>query len=400
MKNENIYTVKAIKIKTIFQFEEIDRIEEFLKSLDGMIDAKVSMEKSCVVVRFDEHSLAIKKIKDSIHQLGYETEDIQYIQPFSFRKQKKMSKEERRKKWIFYACLIGAVGAYLVINHFLGVNFLIGMSGSVSLGAILIMGVVSSLHCVGFCGGLAMYQCSRIRSDACCVKKDSFSLKPSIQYHTGRIAAYAVSGSMLGLLGSVVHIPYIIRAVFILLLSAILILSGVNLLKDYNWFLPKQEGKYFHMYQRIARISPFLSGACCALIPCAPLLTMEAYALSSGSILYGGLCGLLFGIGTLPLMFGLTSFSNWISAKIQRQWKWITGIMILLLGVMLLSRGLAFSGLSLGGNVIDSAQIQASITETGTAQIVKGDIANGDFLRLLHIPERQFSGLLKFQKER
>ncbi|MHB1315442.1 MAG: sulfite exporter TauE/SafE family protein [Christensenellales bacterium] len=288
-------------------------------------------------------------------------------------------KKDKKKSIFFILYLAGAIIAYMLIGRLLGVGFLIDTSGAVSLGAMFVMGLASSLHCVGFCGGIAMYQCSRIRSESCCIPREKNALKPSVQYHAGRIAAYTVIGAILGLVGSIVQLPYTFRGIIILVISAVLILSSVNLLKDYHWLVPKKAGKYADFYHKLARISPALSGVFCAFIPCAPLLTMQAFAFSSGSVVFGALGGLVFGLGTLPLMFGLTTFSTWISARIQKQWKWISGIMILLLGVMLLGRGLAFVGASFSNNIADSAQIRSAITETKAGQTITGNISDKEF---------------------
>ena len=56
--------------------------------------------------------------------------------------------------------------------------------------------------------------------------------------------------------------------------------------------------------------SSFVVGLLNGLMPCGPLQAMQLYALSRGTFAGGALSMLLFGLGTVPLMFGFGALSG------------------------------------------------------------------------------------------
>src|SRR5699024_11778381 len=77
-------------------------------------------------------------------------------------------------------------------------------------GMLFLIGVLTSVHCIGMCGGIHLSQClsyQRNRSNEK-GKDNNFSkwevLYPSFLYNAGRVLSYTVIGGIVGALGSVV----------------------------------------------------------------------------------------------------------------------------------------------------------------------------------------------------
>ena len=81
-------------------------------------------------------------------------------------------------------------------------------------------------------------------------------------------------------------------------------------------------------------------------MPCGPLQTMQLYALGTGSFLTGALSMFFFSLGTIPLLFGLGIVSALVSHRFNRRMLAATGILVLLLGVVMITRGLSLTGTS------------------------------------------------------
>ena len=59
----------------------------------------------------------------------------------------------------------------------------------------------------------------------------------------------------------------------------------------------------------------FVIGLLNGLMPCGPLQAMQLYALSTSNFIYGALSMLLFGLGTVPLMFFSSFIFNNLKGK-------------------------------------------------------------------------------------
>jgi hypothetical protein len=88
------------------------------------------------------------------------------------------------------------------------------------------------------------------------------------------------------------------------------------------------------------------------------------YAAGTGSMIQGGLSLMTFGLGTLPVMLGFGGFANIISHNATRKILKVSAIIVLVLGLIMLNRGLALAGsgydvksLIIGTGNVDSTNI-------------------------------------------
>jgi len=82
-------------------------------------------------------------------------------------------------------------------------------------------------------------------------------------------------------------------------------------------------------------------------MPCGPLQAMLIYAAATGSAAQGGISMITFGLGTIPLMFGFGNALSFLTHSFIGKIMKISAVVVMVLGLVTLSRGLALSGYAL-----------------------------------------------------
>ena len=204
----------------------------------------------------------------------------------------------------------------------------------------LVLGSVSSLHCVGMCGPIAL---------ALPVKHlNNQSQKIAVVlYNTGRVAGYSTLGLILGLLGHQFYIAGFQQWFSILagLLILFFIIQFYVLKKTWQ---PRWLQKIHYTVQQLMVHqlnkktigSYFLLGAANSILPCGVVYVALASALSFSAVNLSVLFMAGFGLGTLPLMVILGLFGNTIKPVIRMKMRNAIPYMISLMAVLLILRGL------------------------------------------------------------
>ena len=173
----------------------------------------------------------------------------------------------------------------------------------------LILGLGSSLHCVGMCGPLSLAMVGNSGS--------SWRLTLQMaQYHLGRILTYASLGLIAGTLGLGMQVAGI-QQIVAMSAGALLITAAFApfLVERYIYKIPiintgvrllsKQFGKLKNPNSFGGRL---LAGALHGFMPCGMVYLALAGAISTYTPAMGSLFMLAFGLGTIPslLAFGLS----------------------------------------------------------------------------------------------
>ncbi|MEG4581756.1 sulfite exporter TauE/SafE family protein [Microcoleus sp. MON1_C5] len=214
---------------------------------------------------------------------------------------------------------------------------------------IAILGFLGSFgHCAGMCGPLTMaFSLSNSRND----KLAAFRFH--LLLNLGRITAYALVGSAIGGLGSVLIAGGLLAGTGSELRRAIALLTGTMLI----WFgvgqikpnllpgLPRLHPlSHDRVGQAMSKLSaqknwwvPIALGLLWGLIPCGFLYAAQIKAAETGNPVLGAATMLAFGLGTLPTMLGVSFFAGRLSAdkrsQLFRAGGWVTvaiGILTLL----------------------------------------------------------------------
>ncbi len=326
------------------------RIEAALSGLDGIHRVKASFQRTKVEIVFEPSKISKRSVVEIIEKLGYAV----------------LEKPKDSLKSIM-PLLILLFGGFYIIQNTIGFNFIPPVSDNMSYGLIFLIGILTSVHCVAMCGGIALSQS---------VNSEEYKRKfmPSLLYNMGRVMAYTIIGGIVGGLGAVVTpsgqfkgIVAIGAGVFMFLLG----LKMLNILRFPNWLVFKMPGISIGRVKSSNPISPFIVGLFNGFMPCGPLQTMQLYALGTGSITKGALSMFFFSVGTVPLLFLFGAVTSIINGRLSRSMMKISAALVMVLGIVMLNRGLALSGVAMDFGLARTTQIEAKeITMEDGKQVV------------------------------
>ncbi|MCX7774135.1 MAG: cation transporter, partial [Clostridia bacterium] len=134
------------------------RIENRLKKMNGVMDAKASFSDSKVSVTYDAEAVDICEIIEAIEKLDYKVKN----QPAKTRTSDKEEKVKEPGKMSINQLLGIAIiifALYLIIKNTIGFNFIPEINQSMGYGILFVIGLITSLHCVAMCGGINFSQC-------------------------------------------------------------------------------------------------------------------------------------------------------------------------------------------------------------------------------------------------
>lgn len=247
--------------------------------------------------------------------------------------------------------MVGLVAIYQVLQEFNIFSFGASAEGSLGLGTIFLIGLTASFStCLAMVGGLLLSVSAKwadIRPKSAGIRK----LTPLLHFNAGRLLGYFVFGGLTGLLGELLILSIQTTGLITIVLSVAMIVLGLNILG----LLPKRFCRIPlppFLLQRIRRMStgsgastPFLLGAATYFVPCGFTQSMQLFALSSGSFLTGATVMLVFALGTLPALLGISALSSFAEGRSGKLFFTFAGTASFLLGAMNLQSGLLLTGI-------------------------------------------------------
>lgn len=186
--------------------------------------------------------------------------------------------------------------------------------------AAFVIGFLGSLHCIGMCGGISGALTAAIDQGA--RHRKSVLLGYQLLYSIGRIFSYACAGFIIGLAGATAYHQWAMEGPSWLRIFAgvMMILLGLYLS---GWWriLSRLEQLGTHLWKRISPLSKRLipvDHPCKAIalgmlwgwLPCGLVYSALAWSLGSGSGVSGAVLMISFGLGTLPALVSLGTFSQ------------------------------------------------------------------------------------------
>lgn len=201
--------------------------------------------------------------------------------------------------------------------------------------AVFLGALVSGWHCALMCGGIA----AAIERPAGSIHQERISPLQSksqlfylqLMMHLGRLTTYTLLGALAASLGAVLWqqnmIP--IQRPLFAFTSLVLIMMGVRLLRQNSasrlgvgrWFGLKIASywvKYLGTYT--GRTSRWFSGMVWGLVPCGLVYSVLPLAFLSGDGFTGAMLMLAFGLGTLPNLLLISTFSASLTQFSQYIW--------------------------------------------------------------------------------
>lgn len=371
------------------------RIENKLKKTEGIIDAKAIYSSSNVYVTYDANVISLDVICDVIEKLDYEVKNrpaSQTAAQTEVRRDKTQKGKPQKDKSSdkmpinqLLAILIIIFALYMIIKNTVGFNFIPQVNQNMGYGILFVVGLITSLHCIAMCGGINLSQCVSYKQDKETGSRLS-KLKPSLMYNLGRVVSYTILGGIVGALGSVVSFSGTAKGIVAIVSGLFMVIMGLNMLNVFPWLrkfnprMPKIFGNKVH--NNNGKHGPFYVGLLNGLMPCGPLQAMQIYALGTGSAFAGALSMFLFSLGTLPLMFGFGAISSLLSGKFTHKMMKVSAVLVMVLGIVMLNRGLNLSGVNLGAVYASSASGNVAKIE-GNVQVVTTNMQSGRYAPII-----------------
>ena len=211
------------------------------------------------------------------------------------------------------------------------------------LGAFL-LGLVSSLHCIGMCGPIALM----LPIDR---SSNSKKITQVILYNFGRIITYTFLGVIFGIFGKGLFIAGAQQNLSILLGILMIVVAlvseksfnKINFSKPVYRFFSKIKSKLGSQFKKKTNGSIFTIGILNGFLPCALVYIALFGAISTQSIDLAASYMFSYGLGTMPLMSLIVLFSGKIIQITRGKIQKLIPIFIVLLGSLFIIRGLGLS---------------------------------------------------------
>ncbi len=348
-------------------------IEKELK--DKVISINVNYSKERAEIEFDENKISENEIRELIKKLGYEITEI-----------KEKSGKPDSFGWIFVSFSVLLLLAVVYVLFLRNLDFsqikLPDIGQNASLILLFAAGILTGFHCVSMCGGFVV----------------SYSAKNAINGHKGfkqhlvyggaKVLSYTIIGGIFGLIGGFIAFNAGLRGVVAIFAGTFMVfyslsMFGFKFFKKFQFnpkFLTKTALKASKNANGPYKI-PFVTGLLNGLfIACGPLQAMYLYAAGTGNFFSGAISLMAFGIGTLPVMLGFGSLTTVISHKTTAKILKFSAVIVLILGLIMINRGLALTGNSINLNsIIGSASPQInsgnSVVQSGGIQKVNMQVS-------------------------
>jgi sulfite exporter TauE/SafE len=205
----------------------------------------------------------------------------------------------------------------------------------------LLFGLISSLHCIGMCGPIAMMLP---------VNKSNPAEKviQIVIYHVGRLVAYASLGLIFGLLGRGFYMAGIQQqlsiAVGILMIVIVVVpereFMKYNFSKPVYRLLSKIKSNLGNQFKRKSPDAFFTIGLLNGFLPCGLVYAALFGAIAMQNLTLSVTYMILYGIGTIPMMSAVVYLSNLLSVPVRNKLQKIIPIVAIFIGIMFIFRGL------------------------------------------------------------
>ena len=325
------------------------RIQAALAGLQGVESVEVSLERGEATVEHGLEDLAV--LEAAVEGAGYS------VLPSGLA---------ARAAELLPALALGLLlsGAYLAAGAAGLFNNLPRIDSSLGYGALFVVGLLTSAHCVAMCGGIALSQSlgsagaresgGEARTGAAPGRLER--LGPGLLYNGGRILSYTLLGGLAGALGSALDFSPAAKGAVTGLAAILMLAFGLSSLGLFprpsrpGRFLPKAAGRAAaRAAAALRKRGPFAVGLLGGLMPCGPLQTMQLYALGTGGFLPGASAMFVFALGTAPLLLGFGLAAALMPLRRLSLMRKTSAVLVIFLAFVTFGRAAALAGIALPG---------------------------------------------------
>ena len=304
-----------IKVRGMICRSCTDEVSGMLLRTKGVVKATVSYRKAMAEVSFDPALVTPDELERRIKSLGYET-----------------GERSRAERLLDLGCAGLTVLLVWLLLRWGGASPKIGGG---SFGALFLVGLSTSPHCLGMCGGILLSACHGGEGRKA-------QLGAALGYNGGRMISYTALGAVFGALGTVLTYTLSMKSMLFTMLGLVVALLGLNMwgLLPALPSLPDEAGTACRLPDRFRRQTPLLVGLLTGLMPCGALYAAWLCAMSSGSAGNGALLMLAFSLGTVPLMLLFASLGALLSRGWKKYLRKLSAVLVTSMGLKMLIGGL------------------------------------------------------------
>ena len=205
----------------------------------------------------------------------------------------------------------------------------------------LVLGFMGSFHCAGMCGPIAI---------ALPLQGNTFAGKlfGGTLYNMGRTLTYGMMGALFGLLGQGLEMIGFQQKVSVIM-GGLMIISALfpalfrnqyDLNRSRFSLVGRLKSTLGGMFSIRTYSSLFFIGMLNGLLPCGLVYIAIAGALGTGDVVEGILFMILFGLGTIPMLLGISLAGNLMSAPVRRRINKLIPVLVIVVGIFFVLRGL------------------------------------------------------------
>ena len=342
---------KYIKIDGIFCNHCRETITNGLQSIPSVSACKVNGDIAKIYID-DEQEDTINQCIEIINNLGYRTERS-FVSSYN--------KWQHKRIISIAVIIISILLIRFILNKSLGydiLNVIPEIDTRLSLGSIFVIGLLTSVHCVGMCGAINLVASS--------------NKKNAVFYNVSRVFSYTLIGFFVGCIGSTLQFDEKMLNVFSLSVAVLMLLIGVGMAGLFT--LPS----WCNFGTRVKTSNAFILGFINGFMPCGTLIAVQLYALSLASPLKSAFSMFLFGLGTMPLMLGfglLQSMFGKYKAAMQK----VMSAIIMLLAMYMIIRNMSALGINISNNSNNNLDQYIIATIEDDEQIVEIDLTYSSY---------------------
>ena len=204
-----------------------------------------------------------------------------------------------------------------------------------------IFGLISSLHCIGMCGPIALMLPVDQNNSA---KKASQTLT----YHLGRLVAYSSIGLFFGLVGKGLYIAGLQQQMSVVIGIAMILVVSIpeKMFAKYNFSKPvfkiisKVKQHLGAQFKNKSYKSLFTIGLLNGYLPCGMVYVALFGAIAMQSASLGVFYMLLFGLGTVPMMSLVVYVNSFITVSFRNKVQRAIPYVAVAVGCLFILRGL------------------------------------------------------------
>jgi len=201
-------------------------------------------------------------------------------------------------------------------------------------------------HCIGMCGGIVLaYTTIKIKPESSKVSKSVAHLL----YSFGRVFTYSILGAMFGALGGVALFSNNANGILLIVAGVAMVLAGLSLMGKIKFLTliehsfsssPFYKKTFQGVLHSQSNVSFFLLGMLNGLLPCGFVYFFAITAASTADPLSGALVMAIFGMSTIPAMFGVGFLASLASATSFRNMMMsLSSVAVILYGTFTIYNG-------------------------------------------------------------